>query len=57
MEIAQSRGSLPDVDGLEDAAVTVDNLTDWVGDLNVHNVFKVVAGFAGYPLFRRNDLG
>ena len=56
VEVAQGEGPLADVDGLEDAAVAVDHLADGIRNLEVHQVFQVVAGLARLPLFRRDDL-
>ena len=56
MEVPKVGGFLADVDGLEDAAITVDHLTDWVRDLDVHDVFKIVTGFARVPFFGRYHL-
>ena len=56
MEVPKVGGFLADVDGLEDAAITVDHLTDWVRDFDVHEVFKIVTGFARVPFFWRDHL-
>jgi hypothetical protein len=31
-------------------------LADWIRDLDMHDVFQIVAGLSRFPFFWRNDL-